>query len=213
MAVASLVRDGDILCDIGSDHAFLPIYLIQSGKIARAIAADINEKPLEKGRRYASEQGVNNIDFILSDGLAEITLPFTVAAICGMGGLLIIDILKSGAEKAKTKLLLQPMTAAEKLRAFLWENGFQITNELYTVESGKPYVVIAAEYTGISSTFTYTDTYIGKIRPDTENYRLYLGKIKKAALKRLEGIRHTGGDPWDTAALIAEINDRTAILS
>ena len=136
-AAAGLVKSGDVLCDVGSDHAYLPLMLIKNGVIERAVACDVNAGPLERGRQHAAKQGVSSIEFVLSDGLGSVETPFDVAAICGMGGELIIRIIREGGEKGKKRLILQPMTGIEKVRAFLWQSGFAITDEVFPVEDGK----------------------------------------------------------------------------
>lgn len=188
-AAAALVKPGDVLCDVGSDHAYLPLMLIKSGVIEKAIACDVNAGPLDRGRRHAAGQGVSSMEFVLSDGLSGITAPFDVAAICGMGGELIIRIIRDGGEKAKKRLILQPMTGIEKLRAFLWQNGFAITDELFPVEGGKAYCVIGAEFSDAGIAFSYTDTYLGKIRPAGDGFAAWAGKICASAKKRLRGAR------------------------
>ena len=181
-AAAGLVKSGDVLCDVGSDHAYLPLMLIKNGVIERAVACDVNAGPLERGRQHAAKQGVSSIEFVLSDGLGSVETPFDVAAICGMGGELIIRIIREGGEKGKKRLILQPMTGIEKVRAFLWQSGFAITDEVFPVEDGKAYCVIGAE-------FSYADTYLGKIRPGGDGFTAWTKKICAAAKKRLRGAR------------------------
>lgn len=184
---ASLVRGGDILCDVGSDHAYLPLMLIESGVIKRAIACDVNPGPLAHGREHALKRGIDTIDFILSDGLTAVGQDFDVATICGMGGELIIKIITEGGAMAQKRLILQPMTGIEKLRAFLWQNGYNITDELFAVEDKKPYCIIAANYDGERRNFTYTELYLGKIRPNTPEFTAWAVKIRRSAEKRLRG--------------------------
>ena len=95
-AAAGLVKSGDVLCDVGSDHAYLPLMLIKNGVIERAVACDVNAGPLERGRQHAAKQGVSSIEFVLSDGLGSVETPFDVAAIGGRGGELIIRIFRDG---------------------------------------------------------------------------------------------------------------------
>lgn len=201
-AAASLVRNGDVLCDVGSDHAYLPLMLIKNGVISRAIACDVNAGPLAHGRENALSQGVDSIEFVLSDGLTAVGSPFDVAAICGMGGELIIKIITEGGDKAKKRLILQPMTGIEKLRAFLWQNGFCITDEIFAVEDEKAYCIIAAEFDGITRGFTYTELYLGKIRPKTPEFAAWAKKIRMSAEKRLRGA--DGNDAKNIGVLITE---------
>lgn len=185
---ASFVRPGTVI-DIGSDHAYLPAYLIREGVCPSAAASDINEMPLERAKATASRYGVaDKMEFYLSDGFEKISKAYDTACICGMGGQLIADIIEKGKGKF-TYLLLQPMTKAEELRAYLWNNGYLIETEAYPTEAGKPYAVISSFHTGENIPYTYTDTFLGKVRPDTDGYRLYVKKVNSAALKRYGGTK------------------------
>ena len=189
-AIESLVPSGARLLDVGSDHAALPIALIKSNKIQKAIASDINSGPLENGRSSAFKQGLENkIEFILSNGFENIEKgTFDCAAICGMGGHLIAEIIQGGKEKIlSSTLILQPMTAPDALRKYLFENGFSINEEVFVVEGNKRYVIIKAVYSGINSEYTYSDLLFGKIRPKTKEFEAYCAKIKISLLKRLKG--------------------------
>ena len=106
-----------------------------------------------------------------------------------MGGELIIRIIREGGEKGKKRLILQPMTGIEKVRAFLWQSGFAITDEVFPVEDGKAYCVIGAEFSGAVPDFSYADTYLGKIRPGGDGFTAWAKKICAAAKKRLRGAR------------------------
>ena len=129
--LADLVPQGVRLADIGTDHGYLPTWLIQHGRIDCAIAADIAREPLEHARRTAEEHGVENIHFRLCDGLdgiAEGEVDFIVIA--GMGGDTIVSILTSAPwTKNGVRLLLQPMTKVEMLRSWLADNGYCFTSE------------------------------------------------------------------------------------
>ena len=207
-AAASFVRRGDILCDIGSDHAYLPIMLIENGVITSAISCDLRPLPLERGKENAAKRGVGGIDFVLSDGFAAVCGAFTAASICGMGGELIARIIADGGEKAHTRLILQPMTACEKLRAFLWSHGFSIADERFAVEDGKAYAIMLAEYTGENESHGYSELYLGAARPDTPEFAAWKKKTLASALKRLKGATATGSDTSELEELIGEAGVR-----
>ena len=129
--LAGLVPQGVRLADIGTDHGYLPVWLIQHGRIDRAIAADIAREPLDHARRTAEEYGVGSIDFRLCDGLDGVSpMEVNYIIIAGMGGDTIVSILTSAPwTKSGVKLLLQPMTKAEMLRSWLSDNGYCFTAE------------------------------------------------------------------------------------
>ena len=182
------------LADIGSDHAYLAVYAMKEGLTALAVASDINEGPLARGRETAARYKVDP-DFVLSDGFDRLGgYTFDGACICGMGGELIADILTRYGKHPQCKLFLQPMTAQDDLRRFLWDNGYIITEERYTVERGKPYGILCAVYTGEATAYSYADLFLGKVRPRTEAYRAYVKKVKAQSVLRKKGLLACGMD-------------------
>ena len=131
--LADLVPAGSRLADIGTDHGYLPVHLIQRGRITQAIAADVGYEPLQHAIRTAEEYDVDGIDFRLCDGLKGIdAAEVDTIVIAGMGGETIIHILSAApwaAEPGRCTLLLQPMTKAGELRRWLADNGFCFTAE------------------------------------------------------------------------------------
>ena len=124
MSAASFVNRGDVVADVGTDHGYLPIYLILSGIIPFAVASDIREGPLGRARKNARKYGVDQkMKFELSDGLAflEDGCPVDDIIICGMGGETIISIIEASdyPKKSGVRLILQPMTKAFELREYL----------------------------------------------------------------------------------------------
>ena len=177
-------KQADLFADIGSDHAYLAVEAVERKAVKNAIASDINPKPLEKGRKYALKCGVD-IEFILSDGFDAFDgRKIDTAAICGMGGELIADIISRSSAAKSCKLILQPMTAQDDLRRFLWNNGFCIGNEVFTVENKKPYVILSAYYCGNNTKYSYSDLFLGKTRPKSEEYAEYVRKVLSSAKKR-----------------------------
>ena len=149
---AKFVRQGARFADIGTDHAYLPIFLLKSGKISYAVCSDINEGPLRSARENAREAGIfENIDFTLADGadaLADREL--SDIAICGMGGELIAAIVEKAElfKNENIQLILQPMSKFAHLRRALLKGGFEIRGEAYSSSQGKLYVTFSAFYTG-----------------------------------------------------------------
>ncbi len=182
------------LADIGSDHAYLAVYAMKEGLAGLSVASDINEGPLARGRETALRYKVSP-DFVLSDGFDRLSgYVFDGACICGMGGELIADIIGRYGKHPGCRLFLQPMTAQDDLRKFLWENGYSITEERYTIERGKPYGILCAVYTGKQTTYSYEELFLGKIRPRTAEYMAYVKKAKAQALCRKQGLVAWGKD-------------------
>lgn len=214
-AVTRLLKDvqnNTLFADIGSDHAFLAIEVLKNRLAERAIASDINELPLLKGKENAARSGVA-IDFYLSDGFDSIDhLPITSAAICGMGGELIAKIVARSAVCRTATLILQPMSAQEDLRRFLWDNGFSIEREIFVYEAGKSYTVMLVSYSGKTTEYSYLDLYLGKERFPSREFSLYCKKILLSAVKRRLGIVNRGEDAGDIDRLIDFCQTQTTNL-
>lgn len=143
-AIADLVPSGCKLVDVGTDHGYIPVDLLLAGKISGAIASDIGAEPLDHARRTAERYGAEGIDFRLCDGLAGIQPEEADAVvIAGMGGDTIAAILTAAPwTREETLLLLQPMSKAEVLRAWLPENGYQVTAERLVADKGVLYPIL-----------------------------------------------------------------------
>lgn len=168
LAAAKFVREGAYACDIGTDHAYLPVYLVLIGRASRALASDINKGPVMRAKESVAKYGVNDkIDVVLSDGLRGAEgYPVTDIIIAGMGGELIASILEDAkwVKNEKYRLILQPMTHAEILRKYLADNGFSIIDEDMVKDTGnnKIYQIICAEFTGRTEDYTTDELYLGR---------------------------------------------------
>lgn len=148
MAIANLVPKNSIVADIGTDHGYIPAYLIENKKSKKVIGTDISKGSLDKIIQYVKELGFEDkIDSRLGDGL-EVIKPYEVdtVIIAGMGGLLIRDILEKDKEISDSIMdfILQPMVAVKELRQYLIENNFEIINEGLVKEENKYYEIIYA---------------------------------------------------------------------
>ena len=166
LACADFVREGSIVADIGSDHAYLPIYLVKNGISPFAVASDINDGPVKRAKTNIALFGLSDkICAICADGLDKaVDCKPDDIVIAGMGGELICNII-SASEYVKNKnvrLILQPMTMPEVLRKFLADNAFEIIDEKIVVAAGKCYTVMCAEYSGKTQSFTHTELVFGK---------------------------------------------------
>ena len=145
-AVAGLVTEGASVADIGTDHGYVPIYLVERGIASKVIALDVNQGPLNRARMHIVGHGLGDrIETRLSDGLAMIR-PGEVDTVIasGMGGPLTIRILQEGKEVADqlNALILQPQSEICRVRRFLTENGYRIEQEDMVLEDGKYYPVM-----------------------------------------------------------------------
>ncbi|WP_416037903.1 tRNA (adenine(22)-N(1))-methyltransferase [Lactococcus formosensis] len=150
-AVADLVKPNSRLLDVGSDHAYLPTYLVQREKIDFAIAGEVVKGPYQIARNNVTEQNLQGkIEVRFADGLAafEENDNITSVVIAGMGGILISEILEAGKDKLShvEQLILQPNNHEESLRSWLMDHDFVITSEKILLEAGKVYEIIVAEH-------------------------------------------------------------------
>lgn len=143
------LKKGSRIIDVGTDHAYLPIYLIEEGIVARALACDINKGPIESARANIAAAGLSDqIDTLQTDGLAG-TKDFHPdhVLIFGMGGELIARILSDApwVRDANVSLILQPMSRISLLRRWLLEHGFSITGESLSLKD-KYYQTLEARF-------------------------------------------------------------------
>ena len=148
--VASFVPQGAILLDVGSDHAYLPIDLVEKGQIECAIAGEVVEGPYQSAVKNVEAHGLREkIQVRLANGLAafEENDQVSVITIAGMGGRLIARILEEGLDKLANveRLILQPNNREDDLRIWLQEHDFQIVAECILEEAGKFYEILVVE--------------------------------------------------------------------
>ena len=196
------------VADIGTDHALLPVSMVAEGLAEKAILTDVRKGPLEAAvrgiekycpeKRSAFDLRHGNGLKVLKKGEAD------VITICGMGGLLIAEILEASPEVAKNcpKLVLQPNTCVGELRRFLWDNGFTIAREQGLAEAGHPYAIIETRYTGekkprgTGPVKEAVREYLGElmgIEPDRDDLK-YFSLISKKAARVVAAIRNAGAE-------------------
>jgi len=148
-AIAGMVPDGSAVADIGTDHGYIPVFLIESGKAKWAVASDINSGPLEKAREVIRQHRLEGrIDTRLGDGLDVLKRgEADTIVLAGMGGMLIRDVLQAGKMVLEdiTRLVLQPMNAQDVVRKWLTDNGYAIVDETLAREKDRIYQIIVAE--------------------------------------------------------------------
>lgn len=144
-AIADQVPRGAKFADVGTDHGYLPVWLILNGVVDAAIAADLRSGPLERARQTAAQYGVGEqVSLRLCDGLSGVAPgEADVIAIAGMGGDTIAGILTAAAwtKEPGKLLLLQPMTAQPELRRWLGSNGYAIASERISREGERLYSI------------------------------------------------------------------------
>ncbi len=200
LMAARMVRMGNTVADIGTDHAYLPAYLVLNGISPKALACDVRKGPLDNARKTVEHYGIENkITLRLSDGFDEIE-PFEAQdfIMCGMGGTLMQELASRAywlKDPAK-RIIVQPQSHAEDIRRFFVENGFEILFEDACTDGGKLYCAMAAEYTGNEIKVPVSYIYTGRLpeckKPEA---RLYLENIRARLLKKLEAEKlHGSGE-------------------
>lgn len=204
---------GQVVCDIGTDHAYLPAYLINSGRCTQVIATDIKSGPLENAKgtlkRFHAEKSVR---LVLSDGFQKVDPKgITDVVIAGMGGESIRDILADPSaafiRKRAVNLVLQPMTRAEVLREWLSSNGFAMMKET-AVKDTHVYTVIQAQYTGKAEPITQAQTYYGMLKRSDPLTKIYIAGVQDRLHTKAHGLDDAGAEEEAAAvrALIRQIN-------
>ena len=215
MRTAELVRAGAVFADIGTDHAYLPIFLIRSGKIKHAVLTDINAGPLASARENVTAAGVSDkCTLVLCDGASAISdMGVTDYSICGMGGELIARIITDAPhlKQKGVRLILQPMSRPAATRAVLASLGFEILSELYSREGDKYYLTILCEYTGKTGELGVVELELGAVYPhpcDKIEYFGYLEKQKRSLLRAALGKESAGESAAFERELISVIDKR-----
>ena len=184
-AIADKVPACNILADIGTDHAYIPIFAIEKSICKKAVATDVKPGPVRIAQRNIERFGFEkHIDTRLGDGLVPLMEnEAEVIVIAGMGGILIQEILEKSLKTAQSAqiLVLQPMNMVEVLRKWLNDNGFDIIDENLVEETNKIYNILVVKW-------------IGKTEP-VDAFRLYIGQrllgrndalFKRYALRKLK---------------------------
>ena len=220
LSCADYVRAGAVFADIGTDHGYLPIFLLTSGRICRAYLCDVNEGPLSSAERNARADGLSeSCEFILTDGARALSdKGITDYAICGMGGELIAKIIEDAPHlKCEgIRLILQPMTKQEHLRRYLASVGFSVLDERYSFDSGKYYLTLLAEYTGVCRELSDSEAELGMDLPhdvDRVEYMGFLEGKRRAAKKAFLGKSAGGYETADDEMLLGMIEERIAVAS
>ena len=190
--VASFVPNGSKVCDVGSDHAYLPVYLIQNYQISCAIAGEVVEGPFLSAKQTVRDYRMENcIEVRLGDGLQILSKEdeITAVTICGMGGELISRILEAGYSgghiNGQERLILQPNVAEHFVREWLMNHSYQIVEETVVQDNHRLYEIIVAEPVGKRVEYTELELKYGPILLK-ESTELSVAKWTRMNLKNKE---------------------------
>lgn len=193
--VSSLLDKGNIICDVGCDHAYLPIYTIENGLFSQAIAMDIKKGPLDKAEENIIKYNMeSSIETRQSDGVRNLKKMETDAiTICGMGGNVMMHIFEDGKDVLQdiSQIILQPQSEYMKLYGYLTYNGYCIEEETCTKDSNKFYFAWKVKHVGydvkklnsdlINLEFYYSDILLKKRDEIYKEYLVsYYNSISKA---------------------------------
>lgn len=186
LACAEFVTSKARIADIGTDHAALPIFLVNSGKCPGAIASDLRPGPLEHAKQAVFRAGLEDkIQLRLSDGFDNIAPDeFDEAVMAGMGGILITQIITRTPWLSQKDLVLQPMSDAHELRAKLCQNGFEIVREKAVSENQRVYGIMRVQYSGVCREISSAEAYIGKLLKDPGKDEIRLIEKQIASLEK-----------------------------
>lgn len=185
--IASMVKKGANVIDVGTDHAYIPVYLAGKKVSGRILATDIKKGPLSRADANIRKFGADNIvATTLSDGLCSLdTKGYDTVIIAGMGGQVIADIMKKA--DFKGNYILQPMTGIEELRHFLFTNGYHVLEERLVMEGKKMYTVMSVTV-GRREKFLEIELYLGKKLRGDGLYPEFLLRQKEKISKVVKGL-------------------------
>lgn len=178
-ACAAYVKNGDRIADIGCDHGYLSLYLLNNGIASFAIAADVNEMPLQSAQHNAEKYGCSDkISFHLSDGVKSIPRDFNTMICAGMGADTIISILTAAPwlKNSSYRLILQCQSKTPMLRKFLSDNGWYIVEEQVLRDGRFLYTVMNVHYDPEQSQLTDAQCHFPPallVNPTTETQEYY----------------------------------------
>ena len=187
-AVADLVSEGLVVADVGTDHGYIPIYLIETKKSPKAFAMDVNKGPLLRAKEHIAEHGLETrIETRLSDGVRALQKgECDCVVVAGMGGALTIKIMEEGKDIFRNlkEFVLQPQSELQKVRAYLCENAYFIVEENMVLDDGKFYPMFRV-INGQSEEYHAIELCYGKLLLEQKNAVLKTFLQKEKAVKEL----------------------------
>ena len=180
-------------CDVGTDHAHIPIELVQTGKLPFAIATDISLPSAKRGEKNIAENGLSDkIKTYCANGTLGVPLDgIGDIIIAGMGGELIAEIILADGRLKSTDLhfVLQPMTKQDELRSILAQNGYEIEKESCIPDGERIYFIMSVYYTGVSKTLSIREKLLGVNVAPSETLVKYADDLKARYTVKLRGVK------------------------
>ena len=221
-AVAEFVTPGGCLVDVGTDHGYVPIALLEQKKISSAIAMDVNRGPLERAREHIAQYNMGDyIETRLSDGLHALQAgEGDSLLIAGIGGGLTVRILSEGESLLSGfgELILEPQSDIDCVRAWLLEHGFYLAQENFVEEDGKYYPILRA-VPGEKENLKAEELFYGPRLLEKENPEaadenpVLLEYLQKQQNQNRMLIGQLSGNPGEKAAQrLCELKEKEAIL-
>ena len=187
-AVADMVSEGLIVADVGTDHGYIPIYLVQTKKAPKAIAMDVNKGPLFRAENHIASYGLQSvIETRISDGVQSLKIgECECVVIAGMGGALTIKILEEGKEifRSLREFVLQPQSELHKVREYLCKNAYCVVEENMVLDDGKFYPMFRV-INGPSSEYHSAELRYGKLLLEQKNAVLKAFLEKERLVKEM----------------------------
>ncbi|MBP3665271.1 MAG: SAM-dependent methyltransferase [Tyzzerella sp.] len=198
-AVSDLLNQGLVVADVGTDHGYIPIYLVQTGKTEKAFAMDVNEGPLLRAKAHIAEQGLSEkIEVRLSDGVRALSPgECDSVVIAGMGGALAIKIMEEGEMVFRNlkEFVLQPQSELAKVRQYLYEQNYCVIAEDMVLEEGKFYPMMKV-INGNSPAYSVEELRYGKRLLEQKHpvLLMYLEKEVQAKESILQNLKPESGE-------------------
>ncbi len=199
LACCRFVKPGDRVADIGCDHGYLGIHLLQEGIASSMIEADINEGPLDSARRNAAKFGVNGkMSFYLSDGVQSIPRDFDCMVCAGMGADTMMSIIHNACHwlrDPKYRLILQCQSKRPELRQWLYDEGFRINRETLAKDGKFVYSIMEVVFDPDQG-ITPAETYITKQLLEDNHPLLpeYYERVKSGVELTIFGLKRANDD-------------------
>ncbi len=220
-AIADFIKPCDTMADIGTDHAYLPVWLCLNNRCESAIAADVNQGPLDRATETVSRFHLQEkISLRLGSGADPLTPGEADAiVIAGMGGLLIGELLMANPQvfQAAKQIYLQPMSSIPELRESLYHMGYTIQEEILVPEEDKLYHILSVKQQPEKEPLSTFDFILGKELCDAKppHFKEYLNREKARLDKKLTGLKlgniTAGAVLEETKSLLKEIEKMMAL--